>query len=713
MGACPSKPCPFKRGDRVKRLGNKPDYGKLGTVTDVKYTGDGNERICSQVKVEYDDGSTENESVSLFKLLSRESCPWKVGDKVKHKTLEYTGVVEELDFFNDLGEEQDKCQKVTVKRDDSGDEEDVDAGGLEMYTPPAKKEEEEIKPLPELEEELPETEPPIDKCDRYVKSWLKGRKEITAEDIRELRRRVPGGLLSTEELMKCIKDRNIKLKPTTYKLPQVNPPPASSLPPLNVCNVIVKPWLGDKKEVTLEHIRQFRAYTLNSTVSDNELEACLLIQDIKYPPRPWDLTEPTQEEINALPDTQELSQEEIAALPGSSKPQGGVYFESQSDVLSCGRHALNNMVGSLKYDITSTGDIDLNNPSFPMNLKSLCKKLEEEAKSRNFPNPYECRDDEYYNIELLNAAARLLGYEPQESASSVDKIDNLLKTKFGIGYRNYAIINLGANHWVSLRADALGIHYFDSLKPKYETYDTRFKLIDMLKPLNPVSIQLFKKIKDGPIDPFQDLFVIPPDQQQPPPAQSQDEEEKPPAPAPGGPLRARPPQKAEEETEEDIRLMLLGQHPRYGAFAATPQRPPITSEKIEELSNRFIESIGPQIPGVWEPEDKNKQIIKKVIESLGDERVKIARNIPANIREGTKYVELEVSSRDGSSKWISKPKLDDNIAIKTQRGGATRTYKFVIYISPVLPSGGIRVKTYRKRKAQKKATKLTRKKHNG
>lgn len=139
MGSCPSKPgepsttgspakptCRFKKGDRVKRLGDK--YGKLGKVTDVIY----NENICSSVSVEYDDGTDEINSPVSFKLLSRESCPFKVGSRVTHKTQFYDGVVTELNFLDDFSQEQDVCTMVKVLVDVTKEIKEVDPKDLKI-----------------------------------------------------------------------------------------------------------------------------------------------------------------------------------------------------------------------------------------------------------------------------------------------------------------------------------------------------------------------------------------------------------------------------------------------------------------------------------------------------------------------------------------------------------------------------------------------------
>lgn len=301
MGACPSKPCPFKRGDKVKRLGNKPDYGKIGTVTDVKYTGEGVDRICSQVTVKYDDDTTESESASLFKLLSRESCLFKVGDKVRHKTDEYTGVVTEISFFNDLGEEQDKCQEATVERDDNRREEIVDVDMLEKVEDEDDDDESvysaldraEARRLGEEDEDegsdaeseygaLDESDELENKCKKYVDPWLRGRKTVTINDIQTLRMTVPERRLSKEDLARCLQKRGVRFK--QLDKPPLSPPP---LPP-NVCELYVRDWLGTKTSVTLDDIRTLRNTTAPlSLLSDDELENCLLGRNIQYPPRPW------------------------------------------------------------------------------------------------------------------------------------------------------------------------------------------------------------------------------------------------------------------------------------------------------------------------------------------------------------------------------------------------------------------------------------------
>lgn len=215
MGSCPSKPgeptgvgppsqtplvrtpaltCLFRIGDLVKRLGD--GYGKIGKVTDVIYRAG----ICSSITVRYTDDTVATDSPTYFKLLSRESCPFKVGYDVIVKATGEKGYVTEIGFLNELDEEQDKCVTVKVR---------LTTAEVKSYSPS------ELKLdlfaiLKKARDKLfgPKTTgpnaPPNNKCTKIVRNWLdnvvRDKSKITFVEFGRIENEI-----TLDELLACLK----------------------------------------------------------------------------------------------------------------------------------------------------------------------------------------------------------------------------------------------------------------------------------------------------------------------------------------------------------------------------------------------------------------------------------------------------------------------------------------------------------------------------
>jgi len=194
--------------------------------------------------------------------------------------------------------------------------------------------------------------------------------------------------------------------------------------------------------------------------------------------------------------------------PGStSTPK--IYFERQSDPLSCGRHAINNLVQKQIYDIKSTTPIDLDDPKFPINMIELCKKFTEKYAPMfgEGIDPFECKDSEDYNVETMIFALALAGFSNTGIDASEEKIKEVMDKVEGReeDEKDVYLLNLGASHWTSARKIGDKYYYFDSLsKEKSPTeFSNKNEFIENMK--NIPSLERFMVFKEvgTPQDPIE------------------------------------------------------------------------------------------------------------------------------------------------------------------------------------------------------------------
>jgi len=169
-------------------------------------------------------------------------------------------------------------------------------------------------------------------------------------------------------------------------------------------------------------------------------------------------------------DLDSVSASTDATIFGDYDKFKGVLVEGQKGGLGCGRHALNNLFGA-KYFTASEGAYTIDeikeavenlSVNTPLDLQRLCGYL--------FAHPFSgiesvnesdiddllCPDNENYNVTVLVAALRFLGYNLQtDYLGKLSRIINQPDT-FGI------LINTGG-HWITVRKYGGKIYKLDSL----------------------------------------------------------------------------------------------------------------------------------------------------------------------------------------------------------------------------------------------------------
>jgi hypothetical protein len=153
----------------------------------------------------------------------------------------------------------------------------------------------------------------------------------------------------------------------------------------------------------------------------------------------------------------------------------GVLVEGQEGGLGCGRHALNNLFGAVYFTASEKAEsytideiktaVDKLSEDNPLDLQRLCGYLFDHPFSgiRSVEDPESdaiehllCPDTENYNVTVLVAALRFLGYNLQiENLGKLSMIINQPDT-FGI------LINTGG-HWITVRKHNGEIYKLDSL----------------------------------------------------------------------------------------------------------------------------------------------------------------------------------------------------------------------------------------------------------
>jgi hypothetical protein len=210
----------------------------------------------------------------------------------------------------------------------------------------------------------------------------------------------------------------------------------------------------------------------------------------------------------------------------------GNYFESQADATSCGRRALDNLLGGKVFDASpaifdsgATYTLDgITQVNYPIDLHQLCHTLYPDISNARL-NAGEgvnyCRRNEYHDINLLIAALHMAGYasEVQRTPNLKDPasplyapaLEQLLCTPTDTTLVGY-ILNYGKAHWVAVKKIGDTYHLLDSMsqdKPLYslETFQQFLR--------QPFVVQVLKVVKPAGstyIDPrrlIQSKIVLP------------------------------------------------------------------------------------------------------------------------------------------------------------------------------------------------------------
>jgi hypothetical protein len=177
--------------------------------------------------------------------------------------------------------------------------------------------------------------------------------------------------------------------------------------------------------------------------------------------------------------------------------EAGNYYEFQNDSSSCGRRALNNLLGGKVYD-ASTAVYDsgatyaLDNVTqviYPIDLHQLCHTLVPDiSNARISTNETYCRRNEWHDINLLIAALQMAGYtatvqqtdilknptSPDHANATAELLCTPANTTL-VGY----VINHGKSHWVAVKKIGDAYHYFDSMTPNRTTSSQAIYTKDM------------------------------------------------------------------------------------------------------------------------------------------------------------------------------------------------------------------------------------------
>ena len=180
------------------------------------------------------------------------------------------------------------------------------------------------------------------------------------------------------------------------------------------------------------------------------------------------------------------------------------YRDRQLLDLSCGRRALNNIVGKQKF-IFNTHDrseitinskkidgapIDLNNDT-AINMHQLCLLINKNIFSISSDEDLRdiCRADELYEYYILVYVFLLMGFQFKFTTDiyshrlstkidnfNLDKLKKFFVDNFGKDGYDYCLFNLGAAHYTCCKKNGDKIYYIDSMSDKDTVYDNNSDL---------------------------------------------------------------------------------------------------------------------------------------------------------------------------------------------------------------------------------------------
>jgi hypothetical protein len=160
-------------------------------------------------------------------------------------------------------------------------------------------------------------------------------------------------------------------------------------------------------------------------------------------------------------------------------------LERQNQPLSCGRHALNNLLRGpfFTFDtkaVDSRLRLDqISRPPPSINLQQVCYSMVTEFDTLFFERVDEyCRTDENHDVTLLMVALSLLGYSLDQSGfKSVDE------DFFSQNKDFHLLVNKGNNHWVAVRkySGDNSFYLYDSLETKVLQFKNLKELINSFK----------------------------------------------------------------------------------------------------------------------------------------------------------------------------------------------------------------------------------------
>lgn len=194
----------------------------------------------------------------------------------------------------------------------------------------------------------------------------------------------------------------------------------------------------------------------------------------------------------------------VAVATGGGRPASNTaFFAKQGADLSCGRQALNNLLGNEyfvrgAYPPTETYDMatftNANPPPHPISLSTVCKTLHDSGITAE-PLATYCLPNEYYDTNVLTAALNMMGYTASELTLDGVRTAHLggLFIPPSVNTLTGFLLNLGGYHWVAYKkTGADQFTYYDSLTSAPGKNITDRELRDLLR--KGVSRGVFKQI---------------------------------------------------------------------------------------------------------------------------------------------------------------------------------------------------------------------------
>lgn len=171
------------------------------------------------------------------------------------------------------------------------------------------------------------------------------------------------------------------------------------------------------------------------------------------------------------------------------------YFEHQSSMASCGRHALNNLLQRNAFSFSTDVDeeLDLSTPPEPLstvNLHQLCltmrarlsSKLKKNDMKKQILSEFECFDFENHSFSLLVSALSLFNHALEMPSNDKEFIAQTLLSLESVDWKMIVNENgsVRGGHWVAVikNKGTPAVYYFNSLRDNVKIYRTTRDFVD-------------------------------------------------------------------------------------------------------------------------------------------------------------------------------------------------------------------------------------------